>query len=160
VLQPDGKLIAVGQFWKDSTFGGSGFGVARYLTAASSAPQLLTEENSEKAVALDSGTMVRDPFPVFTTFNFSADHRTRLMLFATNVDTQPGAAVVTVQAEDSQHRIVSLPVECTVKVPGFDWLSEICVKLPNELTTGDIYISLSQGGVTSNKALVKIKASP
>jgi uncharacterized delta-60 repeat protein len=160
VLQPDGKLIAVGQFWKDSTIGGSSFGVVRYLTAASTAPQLLTEDNSEKAVALDSVTMMRDPFPVFTPFNFSADHQTRLMLFAINVDSQPGAAVVTVQAEDSQHQTVSLPVESTVAVPGFDWLSQIVVKLPDGLPAGDIYISLSQGGLTSNKALVTIKAPP
>src|SRR5215208_5298067 len=50
---------------------------------------LLTEQNSDLAIALDSVTFVRDPFPLTTVFNFSPDHRTRIMLFG-NLNLLPG----------------------------------------------------------------------
>lgn len=83
---------------------------------------LLTEEGSNRAVALDSVTMMRDPFPLTTTHNFSADGRTRIMLFAANLKSQPGAVppVVTAHAEDSAGAVHELPVEHAMKVPNFD----------------------------------------
>jgi len=50
------------------------------------APILLLEENSSRGVALDSVTWLREPFSVFSTRNFSADGRTRIVLFAMNVE--------------------------------------------------------------------------
>src|SRR5262249_30925608 len=64
-------------------------------------PVLLMEANSNRAIALDSVTMVRDPFPVATSNNFSSDHRTRVTLFAINVEPGPGEVSLTAQAEDS-----------------------------------------------------------
>lgn len=124
-------------------------------------PVLLAEDTGH-AVALDSVTMVRDPLPIITSLNFSSDHRTRVMLFATNADLLPGetSSVVTAQAEDSQHRIFALPVEFVGKVPGFDWLTEVVVKLPDELTNaGDVQVSIALRGVASNKALLTIQPS-
>ncbi|HEX6719094.1 MAG TPA: PQQ-dependent sugar dehydrogenase, partial [Pyrinomonadaceae bacterium] len=66
---------------------GSGGIVSRVQFAE---PVLISEAGSDLAVALDSVTMVRDPFPLTNTFNFSLDQRTRLMLFAMNFDLLPG----------------------------------------------------------------------
>ena len=46
----------------------------------------------------------------------------------------PGAAasVATAQAQDSQGILFSLPVEAVVKVPSFDWITEVIVRLPDE----------------------------
>ncbi len=44
------------------------------------APALFVEETSGAAIALDSVTLMRDPFSVLTTYNFSSDRHTRVIL--------------------------------------------------------------------------------
>ncbi|HEX8710191.1 MAG TPA: GDSL-type esterase/lipase family protein [Pyrinomonadaceae bacterium] len=124
------------------------------------APILLMEENSNRAAAVDSVTLVRDPFSVFTTHNFSADGRTRLTLFAANaaLAANENASALTAQAEDSQHKLYPLAIEYAGKVPNFDSLTQVIVKLPDELASGgDVWVSISLRGVNSNKALITIK---
>jgi hypothetical protein len=123
-------------------------------------PVLLTEENSLRGLVVDSVTFMRDPFPVITSQNFSSDRHSRIMLFAVNVDLRPGenASVVTAQAEDSTHRTYSLPVESVGKVPGYDWLTQVVVKLPDELGSAvEVSVSINFRSVTSNKVLIKVK---
>ena len=44
------------------------------------------------------------------------------------------------------------------KVPGFDWLTQVVVRLPEGLKDGDdVWVRVSVRGVVSNKALVSIK---
>lgn len=128
-----------------------------------SAPVLLTEENTNRLAAVDSVTLMRDPLPVFTTRNFSADNHTRVTLFAANLALLPNenaSAAVTAQAEDSAHRIYALPIEHAGTVPNLDSLTQITVKLPDELAGGgDVSVSISLHGTTSNKALLSIKQS-
>lgn len=126
------------------------------------APTLLTEGNTERAIALDSVTLMRDPFAVATGLNFSPDRRTRVMLFATHVEFAPGdnASIVTAQAEDSQHRIFPVKVEFVGGVPKLYWLTEIVIALPDQLeNAGDVRISINLRGATSNKAVITIKPS-
>jgi lysophospholipase L1-like esterase len=125
------------------------------------APILVTEENSNRAAAVDSVTLVRDPFSVFTTQNFSADGRTRVTLFAANVSLLPGenASAITAQAEDSQRRFYPLTIEYVGKVPNIEALTQVIVKLPGELASGgEVWISLNLRGANSNKALINIKS--
>ena len=124
------------------------------------APVLLTEANSERAIALDSVTLMRDPFPVMTTRNFSTDNHTRVMLFAADLILMPGetTSAVSVQGEDAQQRIYPLTVEAVKKIPNFEWLTQINVRLPDELAyVGDVWISIKLRGQVSNKALISIK---
>jgi titin len=124
-------------------------------------PVLLTEEGTERAVALDSVTHMRDPFPVVTMLNFSADHRTRVSLFALNVDLLPGedASAITVRAGDAQQRAFSAPVEYVGKVLGLDTITQVVVKLPDEaLNAGEIFLALSYHGRASNRVIVGIRA--
>ena len=125
------------------------------------APMLALEENSSRAVALDSVTFTRGPFSVSSAFNFAADRRTRMMLFATNLNLLPSEnfSVVTAQAVDSHNQIHTLIVEHVGLVTGFDWLSSIIVKLPDSLAgrSEDVSVSVSFRGVRSNSALVRIK---
>jgi hypothetical protein len=98
---------------------------------------------------------MRDPLPLNATNNFSADHRTRIILLAGNI--QQGD-VISAQAEDAQHQIYPLSIEFMDQVPGYNWLTQIVVKFPNSvMTTGDFLVSISRGGVASNKATVTIK---
>jgi len=123
-------------------------------------PVIITEQNSDIAVALDSVTLVRDPFALTNVFNFSSDQRTRLMLFAMNLDLLPGenSSAVTSRAEDAGLNIYPLTVEFVGKVPGFDWLTQVVVRLPDNTPAGQpIFVSVTLRGQTSNKARVRMK---
>ncbi|HSS21116.1 MAG TPA: hypothetical protein VLL54_13665 [Pyrinomonadaceae bacterium] len=124
------------------------------------APALLIEQNTGRAVALESVTLLSEPFPVTSGRNlFSSDRRTRLTLFAYYLELKNGedASAITVQAEDSQHRFFELPVEGVREVPKFDWISAVTVRLPDELAgVGDVHVKVSLRGVAGNQALVSI----
>ena len=125
-----------------------------------STPQLLTEWNSTRAIAVDSVTRMGEPFAVNSTRNFSTDGRTRVMLFASNVNLAPGEpqTVVTAQAEDTQGRIYPLTVEFVGKFPDFERVTQVVVVLPGELANaGDVSVSINLRGAPSNKALIKIQ---
>ncbi len=124
-------------------------------------PILLTQPNSNRAIALDSVTFARDPFPITTDLNFSIDKRTRIILFVTNLQLLPNEdqSVITVRAVDSRNKSYSLLVEYVGTVPNVDWLSSVVVKLPDDQTiSGDMSIVISLPGVTSNSAIVGIRA--
>lgn len=123
------------------------------------APVLLIDETSGRAAVLDSVLFLRDPLSIVNLNNFSLDHRTRLSLFATNIDLNPGENIsaISAQAEDSQHVIHPLTVEFVGKAPGFDWLTQINVRLPDSLTNGgDLRLSISLRGVPSNQVLFRL----
>lgn len=133
--------------------------------ATAPGPTLLTEENSPRAAALDSVTHVRAPLPVVAQNNFSADRRTRLALFGINADLRPeeNASAVTARVRDSWSRVYSLKVEFVGKVPNLDWLTQIVVRLPDELANaGDVWISMSLRGQNSNEVLfnVEVQSEP
>lgn len=122
-------------------------------------PTLLTEENSQRAGALDTVTRVRDPFPVVPGLRWGNDRRTRLSLFGTNMDLLPGetAAAMTASARDSQSKTFDLKVESVVKVPGVNSLTQVVVRLPDALNqAGDVWVSVTLHEQTSNEVLVNI----
>lgn len=131
-------------------------------TTSPPAPKLLTEENTERAIALEPVTLMREPFLLTPTHNFSSDHHTRVMLFAIDMELGQGEGVssVTAQAEDSQQMTYALTVEYVGKVPNFDWLTQVVIKLPAEVEiAGDLWVSIKVRGVVSNRALISIKLS-
>ena len=123
-------------------------------------PQLLTDMDTSKLAVLESVTLLKEPFAVVPEHFFSSDQRTRLVLFGVNLELRPdeNLSAITVQAEDSQQRKYLLPVETINRVPGFPWLSQVTVKLPDELQgIGDVWLSVSLRGVQSNKVPTKIR---
>ena len=127
--------------------------------APASAPRLLTEDGTERAIALDSVTWTR-LLPVETTHNFSADGRTRITLLATGVEHAPGetSTAVTATAEDAGQKVHTLAVEYVGRVPAFGWLTQIIVRPPDALTgAGDVRVTISVHGRVSNQALVTIR---
>ena len=125
-----------------------------------SPPILLTDVNTNRSIALDSVTFTRDPFALTTLLNFSSDQRTRIILFATGLELMPGESisVVTAQAEDSAHRIYPLTVEYVGKVPTFDWLTQLNVRLPDGIAgAGDVLVSISVRGAVSNKVIIGVR---
>lgn len=139
---------------------GGGTSNVKALQVTPLPPKLLTDEVTGRAIALDSVTRVSEPFPVLTPYNFSPDGHTRVMLFATDVDPVDASAV-TAQAEDSQNIIYPLAVEFVGKVPGFDWLTQVIVKLPDGLgNTAEVRVSISVRGTSSNKVPLGLQAHP
>ena len=130
-----------------------------WLPVRTTVPCLLTESDTERAVALQSVVFTRDPFTVVTDHNLGTDRRTRIMLFCRNLKLLSGddPSDVTVVAEDAQQRVIPLTVEFIGQVNGFDWLTQVNVSLPDELQgAGDVRISVRFKGEESNKALVNI----
>ena len=125
----------------------------------SSTPVVMTDDSSGHAIAFDSETWLAEPFPVVNSNNLSQDQRTRLALFVANLDLTPGdgASLVTAQAEDSQGNVFPLTVEAIGRVPQFDWITEVIVKLPDGLSNlNQASVSVQARGQTSNKAVVAI----
>lgn len=118
------------------------------------APVLLTEEGTNRAVALDSVTQVRDPFPIIGLFNFSADQRTRVMLFTSDLGLGPGdnLSVLSVQVHG-----ISLPIESAGPVPGLSQVSYIIVRLTEQLPSGDLSVTVTLRGVSSNTATIRVE---
>lgn len=112
---------------------------------------------------MDSVNWLRDPFPVSTKYNYSADGHTRLILFAINVQFQAGESlsIVTAEAEDSQQTVYPLVVEYVGTVPNLNWLTQINVCLPDELANAsNVLVRIKVRGSPSNKVLVGIRPPP
>jgi endonuclease/exonuclease/phosphatase family metal-dependent hydrolase len=123
-------------------------------------PVLLTQGTSDRAIAMHSTLFTDEPFAVRSPVNMSSDQRTRIMLFATNLDLVAGETTssVSVRARDSRGINYDLPVEQVNKVPNFTWLSEVIVKLPDDTTiSGDLVVTVGLRGAVSNAARVGIR---
>ena len=120
---------------------------------------MLTNGNSQSALALDSVTWTSEPFAITNFHNFSADQRTRLLLFAVNVELGAGetASVIEAQAEGAGVQIFPLTVESFGSVPNFGWLKQVVVKLPDQLAgSNEIRVSLRVRGTVGNTVIVKL----
>jgi hypothetical protein len=157
-------IIGTGEFICGIAVNPTGLALPAPTIPPTGAPVLLREPNSPSAVALDSVTMQRDPFQLQSKNNLSSDKRTRLMLFASNVDLMgaEGTSAITAEAEDSNGVVYPLTVEFVGKVPNFDSLTQINVKLPDVLPGYNgsgpniLWVSISLRGLQSNKGRVRI----
>jgi hypothetical protein len=120
------------------------------LTNNPAALVLLTQEGTNRAVALDSVTQVREPFSKVGYLNFSSPPVTRVMLFTSSF-TVNGGDVFTVQIGG-----VSVPIESYGAVPGLSQASYITVVLSNSVPTGDLDVNFTLRGVSSNTAKINI----
>ena len=121
-------------------------------------PQLIADAiDPTHALALDSVTFAPGPFPLTNDVNFSSDQRTRMMLFATRFDLLPSEDFHTVVGAklNQQGAIIDLPVEYVGKLPGYDWLTCVVVKLDQQVTgTGNLNITLTLRGTPTNTAVI------
>lgn len=129
-------------------------------TPTNTGPVLLTDHTSTRAVALESVTFKREPFPVATDIAWNSDRRTRVMLFAMNLNflAGEGANAVTADAEDASGRRYPLNVEYIGKVREQEWMYAVVVRLHDEMvdTLGDVLVRINLHGVASNRARLAI----
>ena len=66
---------------------------------------------------------------------------------------------INVSGVDTRNVSYVLPVEALTVVPGFDWLTSVVVRLPEDSALkGDLAITLTLRGLKSNTVLVAIRA--
>ena len=123
-------------------------------------PVLLTEENTDRALALDSVIQTRDSFPLIHPLNFAADQRTRVALFVWRLQLLPGedASAVTVMAENDGGQFFSLPVEFVGSVTSISGVKQVIVKLPDGIRgPNSLRVKVTLRGVSSNTEVIGIK---
>lgn len=121
-------------------------------------PTLMVDAGTSQALAFESVSFLPGPFRRTTPHNLSADNQTRIVFVTRNVEIIAGENIPapTVVAEDANHQTFNLPVEFVGKVPGDSWLTQIVVKLPIGISNGDLEISISYRGFTSNRGRITV----
>lgn len=124
------------------------------------APLLLTEENTNRAVALDLVIQTREPFTLTNQFNLVPDLRRRVSLFVWRLGLLPGdtASNITVVAEDDEGRIYNLAVEYIGALPGVADTTQVVVRLPDSVVGAprDLFVKVSLHGPASNQSIIRI----
>ncbi len=127
--------------------------------AQSTRPTLISQPDSTRAIAFDSVTHRREPFTTTSDIKFGSDSATRIMLFAMNLQLQPGetASAVTADAEDANHTLYPLTVEFVGPVPDNPWASSVIIRVPANLpATGDVLVGIKYRDLESNRVRVGI----
>ncbi len=138
-------------------------GVVESSQAAPGGPTLISNSSSTRAVALDSVTFSAEPFNRDQIAPITADPRTRIMIFAMNLDMIAGEGVNAFSAD--AEAVVNgatvrypLNVEYMSPVPGFEGITEFIVRLNDQMPAdlGDVLIRLNLHGMASNRVRVAI----
>jgi hypothetical protein len=139
-------------------------GVFSVLQAATSAPVLISTATSTRAVAFESVTMKPEPFAPTADISFGTDNRTRVAIFAMNMNLFPGetangnASSFTADAEDIAGTHYPLFVEYANQVPGFPGIYMIVLRINEGLATyqGDVLVKLNLHTTSSNRVRIGI----
>ena len=127
------------------------------------APVLLIDDNTGRAVALDSVIVTRDPFSLLNPFNLGgADQRRRISLFVWHLGLLPEDTVANliVTAEDGVGGVYDLPVEHINAVTDLSDVTQIIVRLPDNVVGAprDLSVKVQLRGPATNSAVIKIAA--
>jgi len=127
--------------------------------ATNKKPILISQADNTRAVAFESFTMKAEPFPLTASVAMSSDTRTRICIFAMNLELLPGegANAFTSDVQDATGKIYPLRVEYVGQVPNFTGITMIVVRLSDDLgDAGDVLLRLNLHGVSSNRVRVAI----
>jgi len=115
--------------------------------------------NTNQATALESMLLVKDPFRVLSIagwLDLGSDRNTRVSIFS-NLQLNPGeaASIVTVNLLDSSNQSFDLPaqdVRTLLNTP----FTQVTFRLPNNLSSGVVQVTIKVNGHTSNTGTVRI----
>ncbi|HEY8411957.1 MAG TPA: DUF1800 domain-containing protein [Pyrinomonadaceae bacterium] len=127
--------------------------------ATNKKPVLISQATNTRAVALESVTFRAEPFSTTISPAFSSDNRTRICIFAMDLEllTGEGANAFTSDVQDSSGKIYPLRIEYVGQVPNFPGITMIVVRLNDELgDNGDVLLRLNLHGIASNRVRVAI----
>lgn len=120
------------------------------------APVIFTEDQTANiAAAVNSVTFVRSPFKILDSHNFSLDGHTRITLFTSLLGLSslpiPSSSTLSVQANG-----VNLPIEGVGPITTGMSGSYIIVRLPDGLPTGNLSLTVTLRGMTSEVRILPI----
>jgi uncharacterized protein (DUF1800 family) len=127
--------------------------------ATNKSPVLLSDASSTRAVALESATLKPEPFPLTASVKFGTDTRTRIAIFAMNLELLAGEGLnaFTSDVQDASGNRYPLSVEYQGAVPGFPGITMLIVRLADNLgDVGDVLLQLNLHGMASNRVRVAI----
>ena len=121
-------------------------------------PVLLTDSATGRAMVVQSPLLTREPFTI-SSFNLMTDQRTRVMLFAQNIDPNTPLTSLIVTAVSAQGVHYQLPVEYLGAMPGTQSaVVSIIVRLPEDATLhGDLTLNLTVGTNHSNNVVFGVQ---
>ena len=135
-------------------------GALSTANAVTNPPVLISDSVSTRAIALESVTQRPEPFKLTASAKFGPDNRTRVEIFAMNLDLLAGEGVnaVSADAEDAAHVRYPLTVEYVGQVPNFEGIFMIVVRLNDTMpgNLGDVLVRLNLHGVASNRVRIAI----
>jgi hypothetical protein len=159
--EPDETLnLTLSGVTGDASLGGPRTAVLTIVN--SGLPVLLTEENTDHAIALDLVQQTRDPFSITNNFNLVADQRRRISLFVWKLalrSTETASDVV-VFAEDTEGRNYPLTVEFVGAMSNPPLVTQVVVRLPDDVIGAprDLKVTVQLRGQATNKAVIRIAA--
>src|SRR5687768_17128480 len=127
--------------------------------SAATKPILISQATSTRAIAFESVTMKAEPFALTSSWNYAADNRTRIAIFAMDLELLPGegANAFSSDMQDGNGKIYPLRVEYAGQVPNFPGITMIVVRLADDLgDVGDVLLRLNLHGMASNRVRVAI----
>ena len=133
--------------------------------ATNKKPVLISQSSSTRAVALETTTLLAEPFPLTTIMPFGSDNRTRISVFAMNLELLPGEGISSFSADvqDAAGKIYPLKVEFMGPahdvwgLTDFSGVTMFVLRLPDDLgDVGDVLLRLNLHGVASNRVRVAI----
>lgn len=134
--------------------------VAQLTAALNKLPVLLTEPDSNRALALELTQFLDGPFPLTSTLLSDGRNRTRIIVFGTDLGLLPGedAEAVTAEAEDAEQVRYPLRVEFVSPLAELPNVSQIVLRLNRDLAdTGEVLVTVTVHGRTSNKVRIAIQ---
>jgi subtilisin family serine protease/dipeptidyl aminopeptidase/acylaminoacyl peptidase len=120
-------------------------------------PVIFTEEGTNNVAAVNSVTFIRGPFQIIDTHNFSFDNHTRVMFFTSSLGlTSPPIPVPPVLSV--QINGIVLVVQNVGPVTGVNGMtgSYVIIRLPDNLPSGNLSLTITLRGKTSAPAILPI----
>lgn len=115
-----------------------------------------TQSDSDRAIVVGVPIPVAEPFSLTTEWSFSADHRTRIGLFVEDLRIHQTFPTIVVEAMDVQQNRFVLPLEGIAFYSIFPF-QQLIVRLPENLSTGELFVTVTVNGTVSNTARISIK---
>jgi uncharacterized protein (DUF1800 family) len=122
-------------------------------------PVLISQTTTTRAVAFESVSFKAEPFPLTATLPMSSDTRTRICIFAMDLELLPGEGLnaFTSDVQDATGKLYPLRVEHVGQVPNFSGITMIVVRLADDLgDVGDVLLRLNLHGMSSNRVRLAI----
>src|SRR4029079_14823031 len=132
---------------------------SRVEAATNKKPVLLSQAASTRAIALESVTFRAEPFSPTQSPAFSTDNRTRICIFATDLEllSGEGSNAFSSDVQDSSGKLYPLRVEFVGQVPNFPGITMIVVRLADDLgDVGDVLLRVNLHGMSSSRGRVAI----